>query len=230
MTDHLPDHLRTDHWYCDLHHAMLVIMFKRLVPALRGGNRRQATYFVDNMTMYWLLHCLMEEEGFAHAVAAGRTSADLVDCHAQAHVDLMRSWGETVFMPFKTGTADANVLADAADGYYHAVLHHIETLDQETYGTGSGHDTNSRRTEIAHLAQVGLPLSPFMNGAMDATRRVVPSMALALDPRGVCGAGTLAPPAFLRGGADSGLRADLARALGSARTPLGDLGRQLMAA
>lgn len=230
MSDVLPQHLRTNHWYCDLHHAMLVIMFKRLVPALRGGNRRQAAYFVDNMTMYWLLHCLMEEEGFAHAVASGRTEAAVVERHAQAHLHLMRNWGDTVFLPFKTNAADSETLARAADGYYEAVLRHIATLDQETYGVDSAHDIESRRTEIAHLAQVGLPLSPFMAGAMDATRRVLPSMALALEPRGACGAGTLTPPAFLPGGATAGLRADLSRALGSRRTALTDLGRQLMAA
>lgn len=230
MTNVLPDHLRTDHWYCDLHHAMLVIMFKRLVPALRGDNRHQAAYFVDNVTMYWLLHCLMEEEGFAHAVTQGRVEQALVDRHAQAHLKLLESWRDSVFLPFKQGTTNRETLARAADGYYQAVLHHIETMDQDTYGTASAHDSKSRRQEIAHIATAGLPLSPFMDGALDTTRRLIPQMAVALNKRGVTGAGKAPPPTLLPGGATTGLRAELTRAIGLRPSALGDLGRQLMAA
>lgn len=230
MTNQLPDHLRTDHWYCDLHHAMLVIMFKRLIPALRGGNRRQSAYFVDNLTMYWLLHCLMEEEGFAHAVVQGRTTQELVDRHALAHVKLMESWRDNVFLPFKEAAATPEALAQAADGYYHAVLRHIETMDQETYGSNSDHDATSRREEIAHIAQSGLPLSPFMEGAMDTTRRLVPKLAVALAPRAIGSGNPQARPALLPGGATTGLRADLSRLLGVCKSPLGTFGRQLIAA
>ncbi len=228
MTDVLPAHLRTDHWYCDLHHSMLVIMFKRLIPALRGGNRQQSTYFVDTMTMYWLLHCLMEEEGFAHAVARGRVDQALIDAHAGAHLKLMLSWRDDVFLPFKEGNTDRETLAVAADGYYKAVVHHIETFDQQTYGTESGHDAGSRREEIAHIAQAGLPLTPFMDGAMDTTRRLMPQMAVALAPRPSKGAAT--PPALLQGGALTGMRADLTRALGTRQTALTRLGRELLVA
>lgn len=228
MTDVLPAHLRTDHWYCDLHHAMLVIMFKRLIPALRGGNRQQSTYFVDTMSMYWLLHCLMEEEGFAHAVARGRVDQALIDAHAGAHLKLMLSWRDAVFLPFKEGTTDPETLAVAADAYYTAVMHHIGTFDQQTYGTESAHDAGSRREEIAHLAKAGLPLSPFMDGAMDTTRRLMPKMAVALAPRPSRNAEH--PPKMLQGGALSGMRADLARALGTRRTPLTMLGRELLVA
>lgn len=228
MTDVLPAHLRTDHWYCDLHHSMLVIMFKRLIPALRSGNKQQSTYFVDTMTMYWLLHCLMEEEGFAHAVARGRVDQAVVDAHATAHLKLMESWRDHVFLPFKQGGADAEILARAADGYYKAVMHHIETHDQKTYGTESGHDMRSRCEEIAHIAGAGLPLTPFMDGALDTTKRLMPKMAIALAPRNHKSAAK--PPALLHGGATAGMRADLARALGTRRTPLTELGRGLLAA
>lgn len=228
MTDVLPAHLRTEHWYCDLHHSMLVIMFKRLIPALRGGNRQQSTYFVDTMTMYWLLHCLMEEEGFAHALARGRVAQALVDAHAGAHLKLMLNWRDEVFLPFKEGSVDRETLAVAADGYYKAVMQHIETFDQQTYGIESAHDARSRSEEIGHLAMAGLPLTPFMDGAMDTTRRLFPKMALALAPRPAKGA--VKPPEMLDGGAPTGLRADLARALGTRRTALTSLGRQFLAA
>lgn len=229
MTDVLPSHLRTEHWYCDLHHTMLVIMFKRLVPALRGGNRHKSTYFVDTMTMYWLLHCLMEEEGFAHAVANGRADQDLVDRHAVAHLKLMESWRDTVFLPFKQGTTDDGSLADAADAYYKAVIRHIETMDQDTYGTAAEHhDARTRREEIAHIAQAGLPLTPFMDGAFDTTKRLAPGVAVALAPRHARSAQT--SPVLLGAGATKGLRADISRALGSQRTPLSAFGRSLLAA
>ncbi|MFA7431878.1 MAG: hypothetical protein WCZ23_17110, partial [Rhodospirillaceae bacterium] len=182
----------------------------------------------DTMTMYWLLHCLMEEEGFAHAVARGRVDQTVVDAHATAHLKLMESWRDHVFLPFKQGGADAEILARAADGYYKAVMHHIETHDQKTYGTESGHDMRSRCEEIAHIAGAGLPLTPFMDGALDTTKRLMPKMAIALAPRNHKSAAK--PPALLHGGATAGMRADLARALGTRRTPLTELGRGLLAA
>lgn len=228
MSNVLPSALRTGHWYCDLHHSMLIIMFERLVPALRNNEPIVSGYFVDTMTPYWLLHCLMEEEGFAHALAHGKVAQDLVDRHAAAHLRLLETWRDDVFMPFKMRSADTAALADAAQRYYSGVLRHIETFDQDTYGAASGHDAISRSREIAHIAQAGLPLSPFMAGAMNTTRQLAPDLAAALAPRPHQPHGT--PPKLAAGGPNTGLRAQLSQLINRRPTPLARLGQDLLAA
>lgn len=214
----LPEHLRTDHWFCDVHHAMLIIMFERLVPALEEENERLAGYFVDNLTMYWLQHCIMEEEGFAHAIQSGRLTLDMAQAHAEAHETLMRSWRESVYDPFKAGT-DRQTLAGSARAYFDSVVHHIETVDQRTYGTESDYDDRARSAEIAHIARTRLPLSPFMAGATDLAAVVVPDMArtFAAGSLGVDAAKPLSAPTLLPDGPRGGLRAALRAAAGRTR-------------
>lgn len=231
----ITDDLRTGHWYCDLHHSMLVIMFERLVPALREGRTRVVTYFIDNLTVYWLVHCLMEEEGFAHAYGRDLADQALIDRHAAAHFHLMERWRDQVFRPFKSGPYDFTALAEVADGFYRSVLHHIATADQETYGRGSTHDSDTRRSEIAHLATVGLPLSPYMAGALDTARHLAPDMVGVLDQRNIRENARAASPRFLDGGPTKGLRRQLTQVLERAETvlaptsaPLARLGQEML--
>lgn len=183
MVAQLPDALRTGHWYCDLHHAMFIILLNRAVKAAREGRGRLVEYFVDTLTVYWLVHSLMEEEGMALQVTDGKTSVDEAESHCRAHVGITKWWYAHVLEPFKTDPSDYATVGAGLRKFYDMVVDHIATVDQGTYGADSGLNEDDRTLEVAHIALSGLPLSPLMPGCDDVLKALAPYMRKALADR-----------------------------------------------
>lgn len=166
---HVPEHLRTDHWYNDIQHAMLVILFRHLLKAVREGCQRRSRILTDAATLYLWVHFLDEEEGMAWSVAHGHIEADMVAVHAGQHRRFLDHWRDAVLAPFVGGALSGPAYYDAVAAFYGLVLRHIETTDQPSYGRASAHGPHNR-AEISHVAGTGLPLSPFMAGALQVVR------------------------------------------------------------
>lgn len=163
LVSQLPEHLRTQHWYCDLHHAMFLILLSKGADALAAGNHRLSEYFIDTVTVYWLVHSLMEEESMAGARADGTLSAELVERHTKAHVMITKWWHSNILAPFKDGAEFAFVQANVVKFYY-MVIKHIAEIDQVTFGVESGLTEREVSRMVKRLAESGLPLSPYMPG------------------------------------------------------------------
>lgn len=184
ITKTLPAELRTEQWYCDLHHALFLILLHDARRFVLNGDKVLAEYFIDTTTVYWVIHSLMEEEGMAFALVHGEVAQDHVARHAQAHVALTRQWFRTVVEPFKAG-APAAQTADGLHRFYDGVVHHIATLDRDTYGAGAERPKKAIRREVAHLARTRLPLSPQMAGCETLMGLLAPRMKATLAPRSV---------------------------------------------
>lgn len=165
----VPDHLRTDHWYNDIQHAMLVILFRHLLKAVREGCPRRSRILTDVATLYLWVHFLDEEEGIAWSLARGHVDRDLVEAHSGQHRRFLDYWRDSVLGPFVAGTLQGPAYYDAVARYYDLVLRHIGGTDQPTYGRQSEHEPHNR-AQISHVAGTGLPLSPFMAGALQVVR------------------------------------------------------------
>lgn len=163
LVSQLPEHLRTQHWYCDLHHAMFLILLSKGADALAARNHRLSEYFIDTVTVYWLVHSLMEEESMAGARADGSLSAELVERHTKAHVMITKWWHSNILAPFKDGAEFAFVQANVVK-FYHMVIKHIAEIDQFTFGVESGLSEREVSRMVKRLAESGLPLSPYMPG------------------------------------------------------------------
>lgn len=176
----LPPELRTNHWYCDLHHSMFLILLSRADQALKESRRPLAENYIDTLTIYWILHSLMEEEGMALQIQADPSRREHASEHAKTHVLITRWWRANVLDPFKNGTASDEQTCRALRAFFKRVVTHITTMDQETYGTRSSLDERAISREVAHIATCGLPLSPFMPGCTDLLRSLAPRMRSSL--------------------------------------------------
>lgn len=183
----LPASLRTNHWYCDLHHSMFLILLSRADEAMTNGKRHLCEYFVDTITIYWLIHSLMEEEGMALQISRGTTTEEQAAQHAAAHVAITRWWNANVLTPFKNGTASNLDMRTVLQAFFNRVVKHIETMDQHSYGVHSTLNERDISREVAHIASSGLPLSPFMPGCTSLLQTLAPYMQHELNQH------TLAP-------------------------------------
>lgn len=183
MVAQLPEALRTGHWYCDLHHAMFIILLNRAVRAARERRSRLTEHFVDTLTVYWLVHSLMEEEGMALQVGDGKTPVEEAEAHCRAHVGITKWWYAHVLAPFKAAPEDFAGLGEALRAFYDMVVAHIAEIDQGTYGAASPLSEDDRTLEVAHIALSGLPLSPLMPGCDDVLKALAPYMRQALSDR-----------------------------------------------
>lgn len=191
LVSSLPEDLRTNHWYCDLHHAMFLILLSRGTEALAARHHRLAEYFIDTLTVYWLVHSLMEEEGMAGARAEGTLDTDLVAHHTRTHVLITQWWHRNVLAPFKDGADHAFVQENMAR-FHGMVIRHIAEIDQGTFGTDSTLGPQDISRMIKRLAQSGLPLSPHMPGCGALLEILAPTMSRRLSDR-VLGIGQAAP-------------------------------------
>ncbi|GAA0574769.1 hypothetical protein [Caenispirillum bisanense] len=178
----VPEHLRTDHWYNDIQHAMLVILFRHLLRAVRENCPRRSRILTDVATLYLWVHFLDEEEGMAWGVARGLIDADLVADHARQHRRFLDHWRDAVLVPYVAGDLAGEEYYQAVAAFYALVLRHIGNTDQPTYGRASEHAPH-HRAEISHVAATGLPLSPFMQGALQVVRQDDRVVADCLDLR-----------------------------------------------
>lgn len=187
----VPEALRTDHWYNDLQHAMLVILFRHMLIGIRSGIPRRTETLMTVSTLYLWVHFADEEEGIAWWLARDLVPAEEVQAHCRQHRLFLDHWRDRILAPYRSGELDdAELYARVAD-YYDRVLKHIERTDQYTYGRESALKGRSR-SSIAHVALSGLPLSPFMAGAMQVVQIDDPAVAALLDRR------SLAPMALHR--------------------------------
>lgn len=161
----LPEALRTNHWYNDWQHAVFIILFDHLVTAERHGKRQMTDRHMDKLTVYMFVHFLCEEEGMTWSVGEGHLEADMLKSHQGLHVMFLDYWHRNIQGPYKQGHLGGRALIDKVEDFYHKVLEHIENADQATYGVKSNRTARATQTEIAHIAQTGLPLSPNMRGA-----------------------------------------------------------------
>lgn len=181
----LPAGLRTNHWYCDLHHSMFLILLSRAEDALINQKQSLSEHFIDTITIYWLIHSLMEEEGMALQFSRNVTPHADASAHAAAHVQITRWWNVNVLTPFKTGTASALHLRAALNRFFELVVKHITTMDQHSYGVNSPLTEHDISLEVAHIAESGLPLSPFMAGCSTLLSMLAPYMSKSLASRSI---------------------------------------------
>jgi hypothetical protein len=179
----LPQELRTNHWYCDLHHSMFLILLSRADEALGQNRMALCESYLDTLTIYWILHSLMEEEGMALQIQNNTGCRDHISDHSQSHVMITRWWRANVLEPFKAKTNSPEQTRRALRAFFNRVVAHINTMDQECYGTRSSLDERAISREVAHIANCGLPLSPFMPGCTTILDALAPRMksSLALD-------------------------------------------------
>lgn len=173
----LPEDLKTQHWYCDIHHAMFLILLERGATAALSGNMALARYFVDTITVYWLVHCMIEEEGMALEMSLGLTSPDVARAHAESHVNIAKWWNSNVFAPLVEQRIGGPDLAAILKTFLGFVIKHITEVDQASYGTGASLGEEAMIHEMAHLGLSGLPLSPQMTGCAALARDLAPFMS-----------------------------------------------------
>lgn len=177
VTHRLPEDLKTKHWYCDIHHAMFLILLERGSTAAAQENMELARYFVDTITVYWLVHCMVEEEGMALELSQGLISADTARAHAESHVGIAKWWNANVFAPLVEGRISGADLSAILKKFLGFVIKHITEVDQNSYGTGAGLGEEAMIHEMAHLGLSGLPLSPQMGGCAALARDLAPFMS-----------------------------------------------------
>ena len=178
----LPDFLRAEHCYNDMQHAMLVILFRHGLTALRQGKPDLANRLVDNISLYLYIHFLNEEEGMAY-----KASLDLLDRkrlaeHSEQHISFLDHWRDNILLPYKRQNMDDQGMIAELSDFYNLVIKHIDGEDLPTYGADA---TTARQTqaELARLAQTNMPMSPFMTGAFQALHVLDKDVAAVLDQR-----------------------------------------------
>ncbi|WP_142849029.1 hypothetical protein [Telmatospirillum sp. J64-1] len=165
MIKRLPKHLRTEHWYNDWQHAVFLIIFDHLSRALRDNQTAMAERQLDKLTLYIFVHFLCEEEGMSFSLDRSLIAAQTVEQHQAVHMKILDYWHEAIQRPYKEGLLPYREIAERIEEFYGRILDHIEHTDQASYGVKSDRDPASIRSEVAHIARCGLPLSPNMAGA-----------------------------------------------------------------
>lgn len=178
----LPEFLRTDHCYNDLQHAMLVILFRHGLTALKDGNIRYANRVLDNASLYLYIHFLNEEEGMAFKMQQGWIARDALSEHSEMHVRFLDFWKNEVLLPHKTGEAAREETAGALARFYNLLIKHIDKTDIAHYGPDAI-EVERTRHEMARIARSNMPMSPFMAGAYETVKILAPDVALALDTK-----------------------------------------------
>lgn len=178
----LPDFLRAEHCYNDMQHAMLVILFRHGLKALRQGKLKLANRVIDNISLYLYIHFLNEEEGMAY-----KASLDLLDRarlaeHSEQHLSFLDHWRDNILLPYKRQDLDTQGTIDELSNFYNLVIKHIDGEDLPTYGADTV-TAQQTRAELARIAQTNMPMSPFMAGAFQTMQVLDKQAADVLDQR-----------------------------------------------
>lgn len=182
----LPAGLRTEHWYNDWQHAVFVILFDNLMRTAReDAGCVMCERLLDKLTVYLFVHFVCEEEGMTWAADQGVFDVEALRRHQQVHVSVLEHWHRGIQQPFKAGELSGRELTERVEDFFQAILRHIEMFDQISYGTRSDRSADAIRTEIAHLARSGLPLSPNMQGAVAVVNLCNPAVFSLLEPDGL---------------------------------------------
>lgn len=177
----LPEFLRTDHCFNDLQHSMLVILFRHLLSALKDHKVRLADMYFDSVTLYLYIHFLNEEEGMVFNMTRDLIDRDNLAAHSERHIYFLEYWKNEVLIPYKSEKLSVEASLQAVADYYDRIIVHIDGEDQSFYGQKSALDEYQVRTELARVAQSGMPMSPFMAGALATVRHLDATVADALD-------------------------------------------------
>lgn len=185
----LPDFLRTEHCYNDLQHAMLVVLFRHGLNALRQNQIKLADRIIDNISLYLYIHFLNEEEGLVYKSGLGLLERDVLEEHSEQHLHFLDCWRDTVLMPYKTQDITPEKTIENVSAFYNAIIKHIDHEDLPTYGANAIAVEHTRR-ELARIAQTNMPMSPFMPGAFEALSLMDKDVAEVLNKK------TLSPRAL----------------------------------
>lgn len=178
----LPDFLRTDHCYNDLQHAMLVILFRHGMKALRAQKMKYANKVIDNVTLYLYIHFLNEEEGMAYKSQLNLIARDELTAHSEMHINFLDYWKTNVLFPHKNGTASSQETLEAISHFYNLIIKHIDETDIPTYGPDAI-TIEQTRNELARVARTNMPMSPFMPGAFESVKIMASDVANSLDQK-----------------------------------------------
>lgn len=165
----LPDFLRTEHCYNDLQHAMLVILFRHGLKALRNGKTKLAAKIIDNISLYLYIHFLNEEEGLAFKIQSGLLNRENLENHSEQHIHFLDVWRDEILMPYKSEEASNEQTLESLSQFYNVIISHIDSEDIPTYGADVIAAEHTR-SELARIAQTNMPMSPFMPGAYQALK------------------------------------------------------------
>lgn len=177
----LPDELRTGHWFNDLQHGMLVVLFRNILVAVRENRPSMVTKVMDVTTAYLYTHFLAEEEGVAFSVSRGGQDAEILALHQSLHLTLLDEWTDQVLEPTRQGRLGGTALRDLVADYYQQVIDHIANTDQDCYGAALERD-DINRSEICHLSNSGVPLSPFMPGTLPLVKQMNAKAGRLINP------------------------------------------------
>ena len=176
----LPNFLRTEHCYNDLQHAMLVILFRHGLTALRRGKAKLADRVIDNISLYLYIHFLNEEEGLAYKTNLGLVERERFQDHSELHLNFLDFWRDNVLLPYKREDADTQSTIEELSNFYNLIITHIDSEDIPTYGS-EAIAVEQTRAELARIAQTRMPMSPFMPGAFQAVQVMDKDVASVLD-------------------------------------------------
>lgn len=176
----LPENLRTEHCYNDIQHAMMVVLFRYGLSALRGNRMKVANRVIDNISVYLLIHFLNEEEGMAYKTRVGLLERDSLIEHSENHIQFLDFWHKNVFQPHKNGDASREQTIEGLGGFYNTLINHIDKEDRHDYGAGAV-AIEQTRIELARIAQANMPMSPYMAGAFQAVKSMDATIAAGLD-------------------------------------------------
>ena len=182
----LPEYLRTDHCYNDLQHAMLVILFRHALAALKAGNTRYADQVLDNATLYLYIHFLNEEEGMVFKSQKGLIERNNLKEHSATHIGYLEHWKTQILLAHKHKAIAPEELAERLAHYYNVIIKHIEETDIHEYGQHSAITIEQTRHEMARIFETRMPMSPFMAGALDTVKILARDVADVLNPKYIC--------------------------------------------
>ena len=176
----LPAFLRAEHCFNDMQHAMIVILFRHALTALRNNDVGYVDQLIDNITLYLYIHFLNEEEGMAFNMTRDLVSRDGLIEHSEMHVKFLDFWVTKVMTPHKSREATTEQTTEALVTFYNYIITHIDGTDKNFYGT-EALTTDQVRSELSRVSLTQMPMSPFMAGAFDTVKILAPNVAASLD-------------------------------------------------
>ena len=176
----LPDFLRSEHCYNDLQHAMLVILFRHGLKALKNNKIKLSTRIIDNITLYLYIHFLNEEEGLVFKAKQDFYDRSQLEEHSELHLKFLDFWANEILIPFKDETDHAEDTVEKLSTFYNYIINHISEEDLPAYGADAI-EVEMTRHELGRLSMTNMPMSPFMPGAYDTVKMLEPEVARLMD-------------------------------------------------
>lgn len=138
---------------------------------LLTGDMVTASRIADRMTVALFLHVLVMEEALSWACRAHGLSEAVFRQRARVHIDLVKLWCRTVFLPVKVGGDPGGFVRDSLNRF-----NAVRSRLLPAFHAAMGDEAISAAAE-AHAASCGLPLDPATAGAHAIVRTLAPAMA-----------------------------------------------------